>query len=487
VFHAEQVSSAEILLMQRVSELLPGVETFLRQVASINPGDRVIAAVSGGIDSIALLDVLCELRQGLGYDVVVAHLDHGLRPDSASDAEFVAAVARTLGLSFHTRTMDVGEHANNAGLSVETAGRELRYQFLEEVRMATESRYIATGHHASDQAETVLMRMLRGSGTRGLAAMEALRDGQILRPLLSFSRKTIEEYVAEKELDYREDLTNTDTRFLRNRIRHQLLPHLESDYNPQLTRTLGHTATVLRDDEAVLAAQAQTALETVVCAQTNGKVILAASPLLRYHIAIQRRILRLLLSQMPSVEAAGGFDVVERLVDLVGKSDKGIIRLCGDLWAQRTAQWLIIRDGTPNPFKMSMELPGITRICARGVSLEARFLPASLMNELRPQLGTWRAALDADEIEYQTLTLRSIRKGDRLQPLGMTGSKKISDLLVDEKWPRLLRDEVILLTSGEQIAWVAGLRVAQSFRVKPRSKQILYLHLVGQYPLPEQA
>ena len=473
------------MVLQRVEAIVPGVEFFLQRIAFIHPGDRVLAAVSGGIDSIALLDVLCALRSGLGYEVIVAHLDHGLRVDSAADAEFVASVASARGLAVHSRRVDVGEHARKAGLSVEAAGRELRYQFLDEVRRATDSRYFATGHHASDQAETVLMRMLRGSGTRGLAAMEPIRDGRHLRPLLEFERGTVEAYAAARNLEYREDVTNTDTRFLRNRIRHQLLPHLESDYNPKLTSVLTHTARVLRDDDDALDRESQTALETVVCVNTPGKIILAVTPLLRYHIAVQRRVLRRLLAQAASVEAEVGFDVVERLIELASAGAGGVIQLGGDRRAQRTAQWLIIRDGSPGPVETSVDVPGTTRICALGIALEARFLPVSSMDDLRPHLGGWRVLLDANEIDVQSLCLRSVKPGDRFQPMGLKGgSKKVSDLLVDEKWPRLLRDEVIILTSGEQIAWVAGLRVAHAVRVKPTSTQLLYLQLVGNSHYP---
>jgi tRNA(Ile)-lysidine synthase len=474
--------------MQQQEKAIPsGVESFLRDVASICVGNTIVVAVSGGLDSMSLLDVLCQLRQKLGYEVLVAHLDHGLRADSASDAEFVAASARARGLMLHARRVDVSEHARLAGLSIEAAGRELRYQFLEDIRVATGSRYIATGHHASDQAETVLMRVLRGSGTRGLAAMEPLRlGGNHLRPLLEFERKTVAEYAASRGLEYREDTTNTDTRFLRNRIRHELLPLLETDYNPRLARALTHTATVLRDEEDALHRESQTALETVVCVQASGKIILAAPSLLRYHIAVQRRVLRQLLAGICSVETEVGFDVVERLLSLMRAGPGGMIHLFADLWAQRTSPWLIIRDGSPGPFEASVELPGTTRIPKRDIALEARFLPASSMHDLKPLLGTWRAALDADEIDCRGLSVRSQHHGDRVQPMGMAGSKKISDLLVDEKWPRLLRDEVVLLTSGEQIAWVAGLRVAQPFRVKPTTRQLLFLQLSGQLSLPEQ-
>ncbi len=474
--------------LQGAKAIQPGVESFLRHVASILPGDSIVVAVSGGLDSMALLDVLCELRGKLEYEVSVAHLDHGLRANSASDAEFVAASVRARGLGVHTRRVDVNEYAQRAGLSVEAAGRELRYQFLEDIRVGTGSRYIATGHHASDQAETVLMRMLRGSGTRGLAAMEPLRvGGNHLRPLLEFERKTVAEYAESRGLDYREDATNMDTRFLRNRIRHELLPLLESDYNPRLTSTLAHTATVLRDEDDALHRKSQTALETVVCVQATGKIILAAPSLLRYHIAVQRRVLRQLLAGISSVDAEVGFDVVERLAGLMRAGPGGVVHLCADLRAQRTLQWLIIRDGSPGSFEASVELPGTTWIPERDIALEARFLPASSMDELRPLLGTWRAVLDADEIDHRGLSLRSLRNGDRIHPMGMTGSKKISDLLVDEKWPRLLRDEVVLLTSGEQIAWVAGLRIAQPFRVKPTSRQLLFLQLAGEFSPLEHA
>ena len=332
------------------------------------------------------------------------------------------------------------------------------------------------------------MRLLRGSGARGLAAIAPVRDGRYLRPLLALERAAIEQYATRRGLEYREDATNEDTTFLRNRIRHQLLPQLESEYNPRLRRTLGRTATVLRDEDDALELESRRALETVSCVQTDAEIILAAQQLLRYHIAIQRRVLRRLLEGMPAAAGGVGFGMVEVLTGLLSHEGGGGVRHLGaDVWAQRTPDCLIIRQGSPVPFETSIDVPGATRIPARDVSVTARFLPASSMDEIRPLLGTWRAVLDADAIDPGHLCLRSPRKGDRLQPLGMEGHKKISDLLVDEKWPRLLRDEVIVLTSGERIAWVAGLRVAHPFRVTPTSRQLLHLELGGDlHRLPGQ-
>lgn len=433
-----------------------------------------------------LLDVLCQLRGELGFELCVAHLDHGLRADSGIDAEFVAASASERGLVIHTQRVDIGEYARRAGLSVEAAGRERRYRFLEEIMEASGSRFIATGHHASDQAETVLMRMLRGSGTRGLAAMEPIRDGHHLRPLLQFERRTVIEYAELRGLEFRQDPTNTDTRFLRNRIRHRLLPLLESEYNPGLTRILNHTAAVLRDEDDALGRASQTALETVVCVQEGKKIILAVPPLLRYHIAVQRRVLRQLLADLSAGETEVGFEAVERLVDLAHDRSRGIVHLGADLSAQHSSEWMVIRDGSPSLIEASVQLPGITRVAERDLTVEARFLPASSMDDVRPLLGPWRAVLDADEIGHCGLSLRSPREGDRMQPLGMTGSKKISDLLVDEKWPRLLRDEVVLVTRGEQIAWAAGLRIGQPFRVTPTTKQLLFLEISGVFRYPNR-
>jgi len=428
------------------------------------------------MDSVTLLDLLQELGPVLDLHLHVAHLDHRLRPTSATEAEFVSSLADRLGLPHTIGHEDVATHARERRLSVEAAGRELRYRFLDRVREATGSCRIALGHHASDQAETVLLRLLRGAGTTGLGAMDLLRQGVYLRPLLSLERPALEDYARSRGLRWCEDESNADLRHARNRIRHELIPQLREQHNPRIVEALGRLATVLGDEDSLLQGMAQQALETVTCEQSGGTVVLAAPQLLRYHIAMQRRIVRLVLQGLSSDAAAVGYRQTKAVLGLLGSPISGLCELGGGVRAQRAGGRLILRRGSPAPVDRAVAIPGTTQIPERGVSLESRLLPAGAFDDLRSGLGLWRVALDCSAVDAP-LVVRSPRRGDRLQPLGMEGHKKLSDLLIDAKVPRLLRDEVLVLTRVSEVVWVPGYGVGHRYRVQTITRQIVLLEL----------
>ena len=470
---------------------LPGTVAERLLQLGVRSGERMVVAVSGGLDSMVLLRVLAALDE-LDLVLHVAHLDHRLRPESQSDAEFVASASAELGLPCTTAAEDVAGFATRHRQSLEDAARTLRYDFLDRVMGETNSSRIALGHHADDQAETVLMRLLRGSGTTGLSGMAALRDERYIRPLLSFDRPTLEEYAKLERIPFREDRSNSDLRFVRNRIRHELVPHLKRAYNPNLVRILGRTAQLLRDDDEALAEAAQEALETVVYTQSSQIVILAAPLLLRYHIAIQRRVLRKLMQGL-ATPGQVEFAQIEAALELARNPSSTMRRLPQNVWVQRAGERFILRRRQPLVADRPIGVPGTARISERELSFEAELMPAGRFDELRPSLGGWRAAFDS-EIAEMPLVLRTARAGDRIQPLGMRGShKKLSDILVDAKCPRILREDVLVLTrrkkvddrSGrhlagdEEIVWVVGFRVCDRFRVTETSTSIVYMKLSG--------
>ena len=277
----------------------------------------IVVAVSGGVDSIVLLDVL----DGLGYQLHVVHLDHALRLDSAADSRFVVDEAKRRGLPYSVERRDVGAYAQTEGLSLEEAGRRQRYAFLDQVADRIGAEFIALGHHADDQAETVILRLLRGSGATGLGGMEIVREGRYLRPLLRVRRAEIEEYERQRGLRYREDPSNRDPRFLRNRVRGELMPLLKS-YNSNIAEVLNRTAALLKAEDDLLAELTQEALDTVICERCNDKLTLDSTRLLAYHIAIQRRVLRAALQGLAAADGPFDFARVEQVRGWIGAGDK---------------------------------------------------------------------------------------------------------------------------------------------------------------------
>jgi tRNA(Ile)-lysidine synthase len=434
------------------------------QEAGLEAGVGLVVAASGGIDSTVLLDVL----DGLGYRLHVAHLDHALRPNSAADSRFVADEAKRRGLPCSVERRDVGAYARTEGLSLEEAGRRQRYAFLDQVASRVGAEFIALGHHADDQAETVILRLLRGSGATGLGGMEIAREGRYLRPLLRVRRAEIEKYARQQGLCSREDPSNRDPRFLRNRVRRELMPLLKS-YNSNIAEVLNRTAALLKAEDDLLAELTQEALDTVICERCNDKVALDSTRLLTYHIAVQRRVLRAVLQGLAAADGPFDFARVEQVRDWIGADDKRLRVLGAGLRGQGYGTRYILRRGQRPPVVRCFDIPGALVLREHGVEIRVQVVSPEHFD--KAQLGGTQVALDADRLGAR-VQVRSQRLGDRFQPLGMEGHKKLSDFLIDAKWPKISRDEVLVMTRGEEIAWVAPLRSSHAFRIKSTTSRI---------------
>ncbi|NKB71124.1 MAG: tRNA lysidine(34) synthetase TilS [Candidatus Latescibacteria bacterium] len=456
-------------------EMLREVRDMVRRETRLEPGHGMVVAVSGGVDSMVLLDLLYRLQGELRMGLHVAHLDHQLRIESAADGEFVAHSARERGLPYTVESRDVADCARANGWSLEDAGRRLRYQFFEQVAVASGSVLIALGHHADDQAETVLWRLLRGSGTTGLSAMEPVRQDRYIRPLLTFERAAIERYATESKVGFRQDESNADTRFVRNRVRAGLIPYLKRSYNPNIIQVLNRTANVLREEDRLLEELAQTALEAVVCARSVGKFVLDAGLILDYHIALQRRVAKLVLQGLSACEGPFDFAHVEALLQIWRQPDSGLRQLAGDIWAQRAGGRILLRRGRSKAVAGLLRVPGQTFIPERQLVLNCRLLAGENPDQVKASLGGQKAAFDADSFSGE-LAFRSLRPGDRFRPLGMGGhEKKLSDFLVDSKVPRISRDEILLVTCNKEIVWVVGMRPSHAFRLRSDSSSLLLI------------
>ena len=458
-------------------DLLQPVLAFIGRHNMLVPEDRVVVGVSGGPDSVALLDLLCRLRRELDIELRVAHLNHHLRgSESDDDAEFVATLAAQRDLPYHGGSEDVAALSRKEGYSLEEAARVARIEFLEAVRLQTESSRIALGHTRSDQAETLLLRLLRGSGRRGLGAIRPVRDDVWIRPLLATTRSQVEAYVTDRGLRTRQDSSNRDPRFLRNRIRLDLLPRLADGYNPAIERVLSRTAEVLQGEEALLEDLTQNALREAIYTSGKWKIVLDAPRVFGYHISIMRRVLRSALLLLEGGQDAIDFATVERIIRLSAQSS-GTVQVASDLSVHRDPDWLIFSRPMPE-FQVPVQLGGATEIPALGATLRGRIRP---VHEVRNRLRTFglaRACFDIDGLK-DAVILRNRRPGDRFQPFGAPGTRKVSDFLIDLQIPRPLRDGVPLLLCGDTVMWVVGLRTAQPFSVADRTVRVLDLSYEG--------
>lgn len=419
----------------------------------VSEGDGVLVALSGGADSVALaLELLGLQRDGKILRLEAAHLHHGIRGSEADrDAAFVTELCRSLGLPLHTERIDVPRIAKETGVSLELAARNARYAFLERVAADRNLDCIAIGHHRDDQAETLLLHLLRGSGTDGLAGMR-FRSGRLIRPLLNTPKEEILAYLEACGQSFCTDATNFETDATRNRIRLQVIPALES-VNPAIGRTLAETAAHIAEDADYLNALKEDAQRR--CG-TNRR---ALSGLPR---PIRLRVLRDLLPYRDFTHAD-----LERLDALLSGQTGDTATLKNGVVAWLDADDLRIGIPENAPYEAPVPRAGSVRLPHGTLTVET-------VERAAIPCGGSDAYIDADRLTG-SVTARSLQSGDRFTPLGMRGTKLLSDYLTDRKVPRFLRTMPILCDE-QGVVWVAGYTVDERMRVRADSKHILHYH-----------
>ncbi len=465
-----------------MAKLLTRFHEANRRYRLLSGGERVLVAVSGGPDSVALLHLLHTQLPELHLALGVAHLHHGLRGAEAdADAEYVAALAAKLALPYHTERADATGYAAEHGLSLEMAARKVRYAFLERVAEAQGYGRIALGHTASDRVETALMHLLQGTGLPGLRGMPPAR-GRILRPLLTAWRSETEAYCREYALEPRADETNLDpTAALRNRIRHELLPHLREQYNPAVDEALLRLAEAAEAELEWTAPQVEAAF-TGVTTEREGGLGLDLEGLAALPVGLRLRVWREAWTRLHG----GSLDLrsahYEALEHLLGEAQTGReASLPGDIRAQKLYNEVFLSPcptrPEPGPRWAAREVPldGEAEVPVLGVMVSLRALPErpTDLGEARGRLIT----LDAEAVRLP-ITMRPWQPGDELAPLGMDGHKKLQDLFVDEKVPAADRERVpVFADAAGEIVWVAGLAMSDRCKITAATRQYLQLSL----------
>jgi tRNA(Ile)-lysidine synthase len=459
---------------------------YIREEQLIAPGDRVCVAVSGGADSVALLRVLLELRPELGIVLSVGHFNHKIRGDEAdADEQFVRELANKFDLELHVASADVPTHARNTGMSLETAAREVRQSWFMELIKDGKADKIATAHTQDDQAETVLMRILRGAGTRGLAGIAPQQKQKALvRPLLVVTRRAIEDYLKQSGQPWREDSSNTDFRHARNRIRHELLPLLSRDYNPAIRQILVDLAQVAQADEEYWEKEVARVADRLVRSgkpsrsgrSNRGKesatvdATTLAVDLLAFRglpLALQRRLLRAIGERLGiSLE----FRHVQELLTVAGQKKPGKEVILPRGLVARTSLRELQISCEPQPegpeYEYSLPVPGKIAVPELDITISAQVL--SLAGER--ELSGYNAALLDRTLLAPELRVRNWRAGDRFFPAHTRSPRKVKELLQPGRLGRELspgeRKSWPVIESAGQIVWVRGLPVPEAFAAR---------------------
>lgn len=470
-------------------DILPGVLRTVELYDMLRPGEGVVVGVSGGVDSMALLHALWRLQDSWDLDLYIAHLNHGIRGEAAAgDAELVKEFGAKLGIPVYVEALDIPARAEALGLTEEEAGREARYGLYERIAGQMGATRIAVGHHGDDQVETVLMNLIRGAGLRGLAGMPPVR-GKIIRPLLDLRKWQLEAYCGWQKVPWREDATNLSIAYRRNYIRWEIVPRL-AQLNPGVMRNIMHTATTLNEDWQSLDELAKDHYQKALLHQSSISVSLSWPILQDLPVALRKRVL-----DHAYVEVTGSYQGLPgaslEQVELMLNKEAGARALTLpksiDVYLQDQVliltQRVKIKQGTSlSPRELSLDdstlIEEVNMIVHLELLEEATHWwkePATPQpKDVWQEQGLWWADMDLDSLRLP-LYARSRLPGDRIQPLGMNGSKKLQDLFVDEKVPKAMREQIPCIVDGEGIIAVVGLNQAHRSRVTKATRQVLRL------------
>lgn len=454
-------------------QLLQRVLAFCRaqNIFSTKQSQSVLVAVSGGRDSMALLDILCHLAKSCPItSLAVAHFEHGIRGEaSRADAEFVQSYCEARMIPFFVKYGDVLLYARQKKMSLEQAARVLRYDFLRTVKEKIGAQVIALAHHADDQAETMFLHMLRGSGLQGLLGMQA-KSHDLVRPLLFLRRAEIAEYVQARHIPYREDATNADTKYTRNFLRHKVFPLLEKHVNPKTVEAMGRLASLLAAEHDFLEVETQKALQSC-CDMQADKILVQRKVFANLPLAMARRVLHVLGQRLTPPDGWSANEV-ERLRHLLceaqGEKQRNLPQGVRCVLTYATA---IFQRQEPTT---SLRNADVVKLAVPGhVIFEGQRITADFVTTWHKQAHD-EVFFDADAFDnWQTLCIRTRRAGDKI--LLEMGQQKLKELFINRKVPRAKREHVPLIFAGEQLLWVVGMRRANLFPVTARTKNILRL------------
>ncbi len=442
--------------------MVQGVLDYIHRQDLLHAGDRVGVAVSGGADSVALLRVMLELRPELGVVLSVVHFNHKLRGvEAEADEQFVAQLAHRHQLELHVSGGDVAAHGRKQRLSIEASARQLRYRYFRQLFEEQKLNRIATGHTLDDQAETVLLRIVRGAGTRGLAGIYPqlqVKGSQfsVVRPLLQTRRRLLEGYLEEIGQDWREDSSNRDLRHARNRVRHGIVPRLERTLNPSVRETLAETADIARSEEEYWQKEVDRVLPEVWQAESRT---LEPAALATLPLALRRRVVR---AAAESLGLRLEFRHVEEILDLGRRGARSSMLPEG--WAVSIAAGGLQFD-SPKPaaagnsdYEYSLSVPGAVEVPEAGTRFEAALVSGSASSGYNPDHMLDPALLQKE------LTVRNWRAGDRYWPAHSKAPKKIKELLQERKLTGPERKLWPVGVSGQEIVWVRGFPTPARFR-----------------------
>lgn len=464
--------------------MIDKVKDTLEKYSMLSKGAKVLLCVSGGADSVAMLSVFNSLKKQGNLKLFIAHLNHSLRGREADkDEEYVRLLSRRYKLPIIIERENVGAFARLNKLSLEEAARKLRYKFFLKAAREVRAEVIATAHTRDDQAETVLMRLLRGTGLKGLGGISPVRkiDGfKLIRPFINIRRKEVEDYLKEKKIKPRLDLTNLKPEFFRNKIRLKLLPLLEKEYSLQIKELLSNLADLLDNDYNYLNRKQEKIFKELAKIKKGNNIIFSLAAFKREHLSTRRALVRKAIEFLKGTPHGIEYRHWRELEELVYKRPSGsVVHLPGKTEVIKTKTTLSFapahlpktKKGGIEP--VAVKLPGLTRFGQKIIKAKTVKRPPCINRHPKTE-----EYFDFGKITLP-LILRPRQPGDRMLPLGMKGYKKIKDILIDEKVPYRRRSNIPLLVSGDgEIIWLCGIKMSERCKISAGTKEVLKLEFL---------
>ncbi|NFG58367.1 tRNA lysidine(34) synthetase TilS [Clostridium botulinum] len=446
----------------------------------IKSGDKILVALSGGPDSLCLLNILKELREELDIEIGAAHLNHLLRGEDAfKDEEFVISTCKEMNIPYYVKRVDINKYSKEHKLSSELAGRNVRYGFFDEILKKDGFNKIATAHNANDQAETIIFRLMRGTGLEGLGGIKVCREDKIIRPILCLTRKEVEKYIKEKNLNPRIDKTNFEKIYNRNKIRLDIIPYIQNNFNEDIVKTLNRMSLLIQKDNAFIERLCIKAYNEYCKKNTDSKFYIIKKELFKEDQAIVTRIIRTALIEYSKshydFEMKHIYDILELSKKETGKGinlPKNIYveNIYGDIKISSKMKEDIKVDKTE--FLLNKKSIGEDRIQFNNYEFEISVLKNKSTNLIDLKENKLVKYFDLDKIN-ENILFRTRKNGDKITPLGMKGQKKLKDIFINMKVPKEERDLIPVICFDNDIAWILGLQISDNFKVTNNSKNIL--------------
>ena len=451
---------------------------FIKVNKLIDYGDGIVVGLSGGPDSICLLYLLNSIRDEFKIDIVAVHINHMLRAEEAdADELYCKDVCEQLGIEFFSRKININEYSMKNGISSETAGREVRYRYFDEVMKSKGFNKIATAHNANDQAETILMRLMRGTGIEGLCGIPVKRDNVYIRPILFMKREEVEEYCRVNNLMPRIDKSNLERVYSRNKVRLDILPYMKENFNSDVIEAINRMSELLRIDNNFIDNEVNKYYEEF-CTRENN-IIVISKEVFKFHKAILYRVIRRAIKDV----AGNNYNVeLKNIEDVITLSEIGtgkIIYLPNDIIAVNVYGDIKIKiNGYEIKKEDSEKIILKEEVVHKVIEFNDYIFEFELIENIEKNYYNKNSStkyFDFDKINGN-IVIRYRKNGDKIIPLGLRGTKKVKDVLINLKIPKEKRDFIPIIQFGEDIGWIIDVAISEKFKVTKETNKILKIH-----------